>query len=237
VNNDDPIGAQLRLTVPYDEFLARRVAIVSELFARDPYSIDAIILCGALLTGLGARRYGDSGNDQANFERLLLDYWPQYVAVDRVSIPTMMLERFRDGLTEPNERNAAAILRDFPVHEPSSGLRSVTNDPMRETWNQWLTTNNVSFWGSDSFSYARVLFRHFRNSVQHGLEIAHGREARRLGTDEPFFYSVFRSELRFGFDHPRFEDMLRSVIAGLRDWAVANQRDIFTLEERSRRGQ
>jgi hypothetical protein len=80
----------LRGRYPYDSFLVNRIATVSTLFGADPYSIDGIIIAGTVLTAWGFRRYGGrgAGADQANFEQLLLDYWPGYV--DRVSIPEVV---------------------------------------------------------------------------------------------------------------------------------------------------
>jgi len=106
-------------------------------------------------------------------------------------------------------------------------LRRVAEDPLRSEWNEWLNNRNFAFKEANRFPYARIVFRDFRNSVQHRLDIARGREARRLGFDEPFFYANHAGSVRFGFYHPRFEQVLREVAAGLRAWALAERRDIF----------
>jgi hypothetical protein len=220
-------AAAIRISYVYDSFLATRIATVAHLFAADAYSIDAIIIAGTVLTALGFRRYGGRGGgaDQTNFERLLLDYWPGYV--DRVSIPEIV--RVLEG-RETSERDQAlidAIRQSFVVDLPYGQLRRIADDPSRTEWKDWLKERKFAFKESDWFSYARIVFRDFRNSVQHRLDIAKGREAHRLGFDEPFFYVNHAGAVRFGFHHPRFEQMLREVVSGLRTWAVAERRDIF----------
>jgi hypothetical protein len=228
-----PDVEMFRITEPY-EFYARRLEIVSRLFENDPTSIDAVVLAGTALTALATWRYETKG-DQQNFERLLLEYWAGYE--DRVSIPEMV--RWLDQ-RPPNERSQPlidAILREFPVKFDMS-IRSTRDDPTRERWNEWMRCSGNGFHEGARFSYARILFRDFRNSVQHRLFIADGREAFALGAfDSPFFYvnhglGGTRSVhgIRFGFRHRQFEPLLRDVIAAVRSWAIANRQDIFDTD-------
>lgn len=216
-----------RITYPYDFFLQNRVATVASLFAADAYSIDAIILAGTVLTALAFRRYRQRGPgaDQENFERLMLEHWPAYV--DRVSIPEILRHLELSAGVRRDQGLLNEIRKSFVVDLPYGQIRRVAHDPSRIDWNNWLTDNGLTFEGSGWFSYARIVFRDFRNSVQHRLDIARGREAHRLGFDEPFFYANYNGLVRFGFHHPRFEDALRDVVASLRAWAVAESRDIF----------
>lgn len=222
------------ITVPYDQFYNRRVEIIRDLFERDPRSIDAVVLAGTALTSLATWRYdecGARGCDQKNFERLLLEYWAGYD--DRVSIPEAL--RWLED-QQPNRQLINAIARKYPVRLDMT-LRSVVDDPTRQEWSEWIGTLAAGFTRADAFSYARLLFRQFRNSVQHRLLIADGREAFALGRFEsPFFYTnhglaEFQSVhgIRFGFRHRYLEHVLRDVVIAMRAWAVANRRNIFDL--------
>jgi hypothetical protein len=227
--------AMFAITAPY-EFYARRIETVSRLFAEDSTSIDAVVLAGTALTALATWRYdrSDSRGDQQNFERLLLEYWAQYD--DRVSIPEMVRWLDSRPANERSQELIDAILGAFPVRFDMS-IRSTRDDPARVEWERWMRCSGNGFREGDRFSYARILFRHFRNSVQHRLFIADGHETFALGTyDSPFFYAnhglagqMTVHGIRFGFQHRYFEPLLRDVVVAVRHWAVENRRDIFDM--------
>ncbi len=189
------------------------------------------MLAGTALTALSTWRY-ESNGDQQNFERLLLEYWRQYE--DRVSIPEALRWLYLRPTAERNHSLIDAIMREFPVRFDMS-IRSTADDPTRDRWSEWMSGSGNVFRDAERFSYARILFRNFRNSVQHRLYIADGREAFALGSfDSPFFYTnhglareLSVHGIRFGFRHRYFETLLRDVISAVRHWAVANRIDIF----------
>lgn len=214
----------MQITYPYDHFLARRLRTIADLFAADAHSIDAVILAGTVLTALGFRRYCTRNDDQGNFDLLLREYWPGYV--DRVSLPSVIgtLQRrvFVDGDLIRRIQGA------FPSDATYGRLRQVADDPMRTAWESWCSQNvDTSDRIGTAHSYARILFRDFRNSVQHRLEIADGNEGFSMGFDRPFFYTPHSRGMTLAFVHGELETVLRDAIAGLRGWAVATDTDIF----------
>jgi hypothetical protein len=213
----------LRITHPYDEFLRHRLNTISELFARNGTSIDAVILAGTLLTALGFRRYCRRNNDQGNFESLLFEYWPAYV--DRVSLPSIIRSLQR---REHKEELILQIQRAFPSDATYGRIRQVADDPMRRSWETWCNENVTP--GdriTSDHTYARILFRDFRNSVQHRLEIADGNEGFAMGFDRPFFYTPRGRGTTLGFVHRELGEVATQVVAGLREWAVSTGTDIF----------
>jgi hypothetical protein len=107
--------------------------------------------------------------------------------------------------------------RDFPIHTAYNEIRQVGEDPSREERLVWcrnrdvLSTDRIN----SAYSYGRILFRDFRNSVQLRLEIADGWEARPLGFDRPSVYINHSRRMLFGFDHPDVEETVRELICGL----------------------
>ena len=213
-----------QITDPYDRFLQTRLDTIAELFGRDAHSLDAVILAGTLLTALAFRRYCRRNDDQGNFESLLRDYWRDYI--DRVSLPSIVQSLRRR--TPVDEGLISRIQSAFPSDATYGRLRQVADDPMRDAWETWCQGNvDANYRIVTGHSYARVLFRDFRNSVQHRLEIADGNEGFSIGFDRPFFYTAHSRGTRLGFVHTELGQVATVVIAELRAWAVATDTDIF----------
>lgn len=236
-----------RITAPYDRFFQNRVNVAAELFERDPYSIDATALAVVALSALAERRFADEtgprvGKDRRRFRMLLNEHCLSFD--NRMCIPEIVrLARKRSDWA----KFAELILHEYPI-EGGMRMRRLDEDPEVADFNAWADQQSQPI-PKDlrEHDYAGCIFRLYRNSVVHELRPAGGREGIYPGPDpseRPIFYSNHGGiqlggagerdpveYMRFGIYPPFLLDLLREAIASVREWAVANDRDLFTDDD------
>lgn len=238
---------QWRITDPYDRFFQNRVNVITELFERDPYSIDGTALAVVALSALAERRFADEtgprvGKDRRRFRMLLTEHCRSFE--NRMCIPEIVRLARRNHRWTQFEQ---PILQRFPI-EGGMRMRRLDEDPTVAEFNAWADEQSTPIEnGLREHDYAGCIFRLYRNSVVHELRPANGREGFYPGPDpseRPIFYSnhagvqiggVDKRDpveyMRFGIYPPYLLDLLREAIASLREWALANDQDLFTDED------
>jgi hypothetical protein len=234
-----------RITAPYD-FFETRAAVVEALFVHNPESIDGIVLAGVALGTLSEFRFRDSSDrrpdpKQRRFRMLLEQHCPSFV--NRISIPEVLRLTRRDAQYRAFE---APISCRYPIARIFQ-MRRAEEDPLVSDFAMWRRSQSPPVPDALlAWDYAGCIFRLYRNAVVHELRIANGREAHYVGIERPderpIFYSNHSSAessieavrdadpvdyMRFGIQPTYLLRLLREAIASMREWALANDTDLF----------
>lgn len=233
-----------RIIEPYN-FFERRAAVAEEMFSRDPYSIDGIVLSTVALSSLADWRYKDEvpnghGVNQRRFRALVVEHCVSFE--NRVSIPEVLrLIKRKPGFV----RLDAPIRRRYPIAMPMQ-MRLAEEDPPTVNFTAWMSDESLDV--PDEIlhlDYAGCIFALYRNSVLHELRVAKDREARYVGIEDPMERPIFYANqsgilmqtplqrmdpvdyIRFGVHPPYLLKLLREAIESVKVWAVTNDRNLF----------
>ena len=159
----------------YLAFLRRRSEKAKQLLAPDPYSIDAIIIAMTGLTSLAELTHPGS-QSHAAFTKLLIEHCPSFE--ERLSIPELLYEL---GQCPADSAFVASVRTSFRMPAMSDS-RLRMHDPLYADFLKWLDSLPVPRTDCANqmialSTHSRTLFRHYRNSVVHTLNVAKGREA------------------------------------------------------------
>lgn len=239
-----------RISDPYDRYFQNRANTVDQLFKEHEQSIDAIALSVIVLGALAEFRFAPEmptvarrEKDQYCFRRLLTEHCASFV--NRVSIPELLLAMRADPQFACFE---APVKAKYPI-DGFYRVRQASEDPLAADFDAWADTNCPRV--PRQYDYAGCIHRHYRNAVVHELRVARGREAAYFGDiaeDGPIYYmngphnddpklnaaeQIMRADpveyMRFGVYPPYLLSLLREAIVSVRDWALANDRDLFGI--------